>query len=330
MNAIRKKLFELTSEEIEQISSFLESNFCTVFHEPDFNRIVSETFNSQFSYNLVYNDDGGLIALCPLHSIKDSFLTNTYSNPAIYDIPYGGWIFNRNTVLLPDLMQQMQLSYNETLTYWSIPQINANDYSLIRNKKEYQTGIIDLTASLDEILQKCIFRKRRQSITKAARKGVVVEKLSLSNLDIFIEQHNFLRNSVGLRIHPSTFYTKLFEHYYTQNKIAAFVSKLGNNYLASGLIIGNLQITHLWVAGKPKDVSEIVPRQELLIWESIKWAKEHGSRYFDLCVVEPERLPHIARFKLGFSRNIVPFYFCVKKNLGYRMISRSRKILGLK
>ena len=82
---------------------------------------------------------------------------------------------------------------------------------------------------------------------------------------------------------------------------------------------------HLWVAGKPKEIFENVPRQDLLVWETIKWSKENGSKYFDLCVVESGRLPNIARFKLGFSKKIVPFYLYTKRNLAYRVISRLRR-----
>jgi hypothetical protein len=325
MKIIRKKIQELPSFETAEIISFLDTNFSTVFHEPNFNKIVSEVFNTEFSYGLVYNSVRKLIALCPLHSIKDGSLMKTYSNPAIYDVRYGGWVYSRNEVSLLELIKHMKLSANEALTYWSVPQIDNNDYISIKNKKEFQTGIIDLTLSLDDILHKYISRKRRGAIRSASRKGVIVEKLNPQNLKIFIEQCNFLKSSVGLKPFPSDFFVKLFNHYYAKKKIAAFASKLDDNYLASGVIIGNKKMMHLWVAGKPKEIFENVPRQDLLVWETIKWSKENGSKYFDLCVVESGRLPNIARFKLGFSKKIVPFYLYTKRNLAYRVISRLRR-----
>jgi len=102
MKVFQKTLSELSSTDIEQIEFFLERNFCTVFHETEFNRIAAEVFRTEFSYQLVYNNHGKLIALCPLHSLRDGLLKRTYSNPAIFDIRYGGWIYNRNEISLAE------------------------------------------------------------------------------------------------------------------------------------------------------------------------------------------------------------------------------------
>jgi len=203
--------------------------------------------------------------------------------------------------------------------------VEGNDYSAVDNKTEFGTPIIDLTLSLDEILHQCVGRKRRQSIRSAHRKGVTVEELNLDNLIIFIEQCSFLKESVGFKPFPAAYFTKLFEHYYAKRQIAAFASKFANDYLASGLIIGNKQMIHLWVAGKPRERNVNVPRQDLLVWETIKWAKQYAYRYYDLCYIDQEKQQDIARFKLGFSKKIVPFYLCTAKNLLYRVVSRFRK-----
>jgi len=60
----------------------------------------------------------------------------------------------------------------------------------------------------------------------------------------------------------------------------------------------------------------------------MKWAKQSGAKYYDLCVVEPERLPNIARFKLGFSKNIVPFYYLTKRPFIFRILSRIQRIIS--
>lgn len=330
IDVVRKKVRELSSTDITMINALLETNLCTVFHEINFNRIVSEVFGTEFSYNLAYNGDGRLIALCPLHSTRDGFLTKTYSNPASYDVRYGGWVFNKNEIALPDLMARLDLSFNESLTYWSVPQIESNDYRYLKNSKEFQTGIIDLSFSLDDILYKYVSRKRREAIRSASRKGVVVVHLDSSNLDIFIEQCSYLKTSIGGSSFPREYFVKLLEHYKNKNQICMLASKIENVYLATGVIIGNRKMTHLWIAGKPKEVSISVPRQDLLVWEAIKWSKGIGSRYFDLCVIESVRLPSIAKFKFGFSKQIVPFYLYSKRNFGYRILSRSQRILRLK
>jgi hypothetical protein len=146
-------------------------------------------------------------------------------------------------------------------------------------------------------------------------------------LNIFTEQCDYLKKSVGLKINREGFFRRLYEQYYDRDQIAAFASKVNNTYIGSGLIVGNRQMTHLWVAGKARDADSNVPRQELIVWESIKWAKKIGSKYFDLCIIEPERLPSIAQFKFGFTGYLVPFYFATYKRIGYRVLSKLSKVI---
>jgi hypothetical protein len=322
----RKTLRELSRKAVREIDAFVETNFSTVFHEIPFNQIIAEVFHTELSYNLVYNNAGKLVALCPLHTLPKRVRKETYSNPAMYDVPYGGWIYDRKELSLYDLMNHLQLCFNESLTYWSIPQIEHNDYDAIGGIHQYTTGVIDLTSTLDDILHQCLKRKRRQSINSAIRKGVIVEKLNSRNLNIFTAQCANLKRAVGLAEAQNIFFERIYGHYSNENKVAAFASKIGNIYIGSGLIVGNRHMIHLWVAGKARDTHTNVPRQELIVWESIKWAKERGSRYFDLCVIEPERLPHIARFKFEFCKKLVPFYRVNKRRIGYSLLSKMQAI----
>ena len=325
MRMIRRKMSELSGEEIKEIERFLDNNFSTVFHEPGFNRIVAEVFKTKFSYYLVYNYDRKLIAICPLHSIKNGILTETYSNPAIYGIPYGGWVYEKNEVSLKILINLMQLTYKESITYWSCPQIKSDNYTQVKVKGRFETAIIDLALSVDDIKHKFVSKNCRHNINRAPRKGIIVEQLDQDNFSIFIRLCNSLKESVGLKYYPNAYYLKLFNHYSRKNSISAFVSKLNGKYLSAILVIGNRKIMHAWIAGRSEEIPKNVYQNELLWWEAIKWAKETGSRYYDLCVVEQERLPSIARFKLGFSKRIVPFYCVSKRKIGYRIISRIQK-----
>lgn len=326
MTITRKNVLTLSRTDIEHIIDFLDNNFGTVFHEPHFNSVVESIFHTEFFYDLAYNKEDKLIALCPLHIIKRGLLSHIFSNPGIHGVPYGGWIYDKNETSVQELMEQIQLSYNEALTYWSIPQIDNNAYTNIEHTREFKTGIIDLTLSLDDILHTHISKKRRQGINRSMRRGVIIERLVPDKLDVFIEQCNVLRNSVGLEAQPGDYFMQLFERYYSTKKIAAFAAKLDSVYIASGVIIGNKNMMHLWVAGRPQHVPQNVRRTELLLWEGIKYAKENGSKYFDLCVIEPERLTSIAHFKLEFSKHIVPFYYITRKNMSFKIISKAQNI----
>jgi lipid II:glycine glycyltransferase (peptidoglycan interpeptide bridge formation enzyme) len=256
-------------------------------------------------------------------------LANLHSGLGEYDIPYGGWIYNQERVAAHSLIDGMGLSFREAIFYWSSPLVAGSENLSQKNKIEFQTGIIDLSDPLEDILQKNISRKRRQSIRTARKKGVEIERLNKGTLHIFLEQSRLLKTSIGSDPHPDEFYFRLFDKYDETNRVAAFATKLDKTYLASGMMIRNRHMAHLWIAGKPEAASNInVPRNEPLMWEAIQWAKKGGSRYFDLCVLEPDRLPQIAQYKLSFTDNVVPFYYFSKRKFSYRLVSKIRRILS--
>ena len=49
--------------------------------------------------------------------------------------------------------------------------------------------------------------------------------------------------------------------------------------------------------------------------------KECGSKYYDLFAVEPDRLPNIASYVLGFSNNRIPFHCILRSKLFDRIYS---------
>ena len=81
---------------------------------------------------------------------------------------------------------------------------------------------------------------------------------------------------------------------------------------------------HYWQGTSKNDVKNY-GQGELLQWEAIKWAKQNGSKYYDLCVIQKEKLPDIARFKMGFVESIKPFYLVNYKPFAFKVINRISK-----
>jgi lipid II:glycine glycyltransferase (peptidoglycan interpeptide bridge formation enzyme) len=63
---------------------------------------------------------------------------------------------------------------------------------------------------------------------------------------------------------------------------------------------------YFWV-GATATLAENLGQGEALQWQVIQWAKGAGCEWYDLVGVDREHLPHIATFKLGFTRQIVTF-----------------------
>jgi len=92
------------------------------------------------------------------------------------------------------------------------------------------------------------------------------------------------------------------------------------------ILLANNNYTIAWIAGRQTDISNNLYQNEYLWWESIIWAKKYGSKYLDLCGLDELKLPQLARIKLSFSKNIVPFYLIVKKTLLFRVINKIQNV----
>ena len=94
--------------------------------------------------------------------------------------------------------------------------------------------------------------------------------------------------------------------------------------LAITVIIYDKDYAIYWLGINGKDMPNN-GQGEMLQWEAIKYVKFKGCKYYDLCYIEKERLPHIYEFKKGFSDWEVEVPLLTQKPLTYKVISKTRK-----
>lgn len=185
------------------------------------------------------------------------------------------------------------------------------------------TIILDLTHSLDDILKQ-MRKKTRQYIGGAVREGITVRIGQREDLPAFYD----LMRATGKREHfPSRVRTYYEEEWQT------FV-RTGQTVLLMALQRGDLVAvrTAYYFGSRAAEfhAGSVSNRGNLhsnyiLVWEAVKWAKEHGCCTYDLwgipeevgqTVSEGNEAPlsdrtdglwGVYRFKTGFSKNIV-FY----------------------
>ncbi len=179
--------------------------------------------------------------------------------------------------------------------------------------------IIALNQKERQIWQDSLDDKRRNMIRKAQRHNIEIEAQTPQNLKSFYSLFTEAFLAKGPKPKPLEFYLKLFERCYPKDKAVIFTAKKNGEFLSAVMLLRNSHICHYWI-GFTKPGAQNLGQSELLQWEAIRWAKRLGSSYYDLCVIEPHRLGGIARFKLGFSRNRVPFYL-------YNSVALPRRIL---
>ncbi len=330
MKIVRTTISDLTEEKQKSINEFIEKNCGLVFHEPDFNKIVSEFSGSQFNYLLAYDSYGEMIGICPVHTLKRGFLKFSYSNPTSFEVPYGGWVFNKNRTNIKELIKNMKLSPNESLTYCSNIQIHGDDYKNISNYHSIprQTAVIDLSLREQTIWNDVIHSKRRNMIRKALKSGLKIKIFGPEGFDIYYKLMVDTHQRIGFKSMPKDYYFRIFDLYFKKKKAAIFIAEKSGQAIAGLVLIGNRNVMHYWQGASKGEVPNL-GQGELLQWETIRWAKNNECCYYDLCIVEPKRLPNIAKFKLGFSRELIKTIEFVIKPVVFRMFNKLYKIFHL-
>ena len=82
-----------------------------------------------------------------------------------------------------------------------------------------------------------------------------------------------------------------------------------------------------WLGNNNNNIPNL-GQNELLQWEAIKKMKTAGCPYYDLCFIEKERLPHIYKFKKGFTKNEVSIPLIIVNPLLYKIVNKLNKLIN--
>jgi hypothetical protein len=322
MKIIRKSIIELNESEKKEIDQFIDMNGGLVFHYTKLNEIVSSANHTVLSYFIAYIDKE-MIGICPIHSVRKGLVSSAYSNNGSYEIPYGGWVFNENVTSFEQLWNSLPSAHFESLTYWTTLMYDIPDV-LKSGSSKLESGLIDLSVSNDDIWQKCVHSKRRNMIRKAEKSDIIIKNYGSEGIRIFYNMMIEMKYRAGLKEKPCDYYEKILSEYYPEKAIVS-IALIADKPITGAIILGNKNMMHYWKGASVVNVPN-VGQGELLQWEAIKWSKNKGAKYYDLCVIEPQRLPHIAKFKMGFSKTFVTFYCITKKTLLFRVINKIQNV----
>jgi hypothetical protein len=330
MKVIRKPLSGFNEKEKIEIDVFIEQNGGLVFHEYYFNKIASEVYRTFCFYYTAFIGNE-IVGICPVHVIRHGVLRILFSNMSSNEIPYGGWVYNENKTSVLSLVKNTKLYSNESLSYSSNIQSVNNKFELIRMPgiKKFSTVVLDLSSSVEDLFNKIIPSKHRNKIRRAQKLGVRIETIPFEKFDEFLSLNLELKEKVGLANGLPEFYRRIMGYYILKGRVVCLAAKYENQLISGMILLANKNYTIAWVAGRKVNLPNNLYQNELLWWESILWAKEFGSRYLDLCGLDEINLPHLARIKLSFSKEIAPFYFFTKKTIVYRIINKIQNVFSI-
>ena len=305
-----------------KIEQFLQENYSAPTHWPDWNIVVSNHFNTNFYYFAAYKKND-LIGICPVHETQNGRLKKLYSGQFHY-IPNGGWIFSEKASINK---QKFPLTWNESLTYFSLPEISEFKVNYKNANNIKKTLVLDLTKDLDTIWKEEIHSKRRNMIRKAEKNEVKIKELDLKkDIDNFFEVYQIACYKNNLTVLPRQFFLDLSKSAININ-FSILAAYKENNQLSNVIIAYDKNYSFYWLGNNNNNIPNL-GQNELLQWEAIKKMKTAGCPYYDLCFIEKERLPHIYKFKKGFTKNEVSIPLIIVNPLLYKIVNKLNKLIN--
>jgi len=303
--------------DFKKIENFLQNNFSSPTHWPDWNLVISKYFKTDFFYYTAI-EDGKIIGIIPTHFEKNGILKN-FRSGQINFIPFGGWIFSKQVKILEDYFPINSLSSFQSFCLPSLSEFGSDfsDYKSIIK----QTLIISLDKSIEDIWNESVHSKRRNMVRKAEKKGVLIK--TDYNIDRFYDIYIEASERSNLTLHPKELFFELFNE--SKNIFFEIISaEFDGELIANVVIVYDKDYSIYWLGNNANNVPNL-GQGDLLQWEAIKRMKKVGCKYYDLCYIEKEKLPQIYKFKSGFSNTEIDVQVIYNRPIIYRVLKRMQK-----
>ncbi len=261
----------------------------------------------------VYEDNKENIGLYPFLLQEIELLKG---NIQYYDIEtaygYGGPLLSTNDLEFRTIFESTFLDYcaemNIVAEFIRFHPLIGNhnvfkhDIQVLHNR---YTVVLDLTKELDEIWMNQISTKNRNVIRKCIKNGVVIEKSDDYNEFWEIYQQTMQKVSATSFYYFNQQYRDAVEKNEFMN---LFYIRKDNISIATAIFMGLGDYFHYHLAGSRKEYLQLSPNN-LLLWEAIKYAKEHGFKKFHFGGGLTDSMDDsLFQFKRKFSKEYVDFY----------------------
>lgn len=311
-------LIKPNQEQCKKISDIIIENNGSIFHEVELNKIVKENFNTELYY-LVDNGEN-IKNFTPVHITKNRFGLNQYHFKPLADIPYAGFLKEEAIDF-----ESINIGVFESMVYSGFPK--EKKLKVQSNIKiSGETTMVDLSLDESEIFTTVINSKRRNMIRKAEKSGIIVKRFfTQEGLLQFWPMLDSLHRKLGYEHLKFDYYQRILQDYGNKKQAFILIAYKDEKPVSGVFILGNMNYMHYYKGASVFDVKN-EGQGELLQWEAIKASKNIGTKYYDLCNLDNQKLPAIYRFKTGISQDIYPYLKYSNTSLGFKIINRFNKI----
>ena len=219
----------------------------------------------------------------------------------------------------PDILDFILKEYNEIIKkkaiysqFRNFRDWGASKEIFIKNGFEYEDHldiIFDLNKSEDELLNE-MSRNRKKGIRQSYKKGISINKINLTNEEMFTKSYNTILdvyNRVKIPMPDVSFFKNAIYELHDKNIILALGAFVGDELIGVRIALCYKNMVYDWYAGAKDEYLNYRPN-DILPWEIIKWGVNNGYEIFDFGGAGKPGVPYGVRdYKLKFGGELVNF-----------------------
>ena len=294
----------------------------TIFHTWKFLKIVEKHTNSKL-YPVIGMKGTTPIGVYPLFLQKKFFLRLVFSPPSHALLLYLGPAIVDYDKLKQSKKESTSVKFQRKVNEFLESEIRYN-YIRIRTPPELidsrpflwtgyrveplYTYIIDISKGSEQVWKN--FNKQvRMDINKTKREGVKVKEGSIDDL-------KFLSKSIANRFIEQGFRSRDYRRYldgvykaFYPEKFRIFVGEYNGETVGGLTLLCYKKRASLWMGIPKTDLKGVYPN-DLIVWESIKWACENGYKKYEIMAAGDD--PRLRHFKSKFNPDLSLWYSAEK------------------
>jgi serine/alanine adding enzyme len=245
----------------------------TFYHRFEWKKVVEGAYGHTPFY-LTAREGGKITGILPLFRLKSLLLGSK-----MISLPfgsYGGMCADNAETEQALLDTAIERTNGMKLDYLELRCRNEKELGLIPDLI-YNTMVLELDSDPDRVWKEKINKKVRNATRKAMKSGLTVDRGN-QYLKEFYELYAVSMAHLGTPVHSFRFFDRILAEFPENSGI--FVAKKDGEVLAALVMLGFREhIISGWEASDRNSLS--LNPNNILYWESIKFACEQGFGYFD-------------------------------------------------
>lgn len=246
----------------------------SIYHTPEWKKILEETFNYKAHYLFAEDDSGKMVGLLPLFHVKSKLTGNR-----LCSVPFShvcGPIGDESAV---NFLIGEGVNLYEDLNVNNLEIRDPVGFEGFQRQNSFCMHVLELSPKIEEVWKKLDKGSVRWAIKKSQKNGVSVDTTKdIGDLKEFYELNCITKKEIGVPCHPWKFFKNLFR--LLCDHISIHVARCNDEIIGGGIMeYFKDGVLYGYGAANP-DYLKLQP-YNAFIWKAIEDACLNGYKQYD-------------------------------------------------